>query len=104
MKSHCVRNKIFSLNTLEGVRLTEPEEIKQEILNYYVGLLGTPFGEKRCAYHALRLALKKRVSTDIKAGLIRGVTQEEIKSAMWSIKGDKAPGLDGYTSAFSQHN
>lgn len=104
MKSHCMRNKILSLNTLAGVRITDPEEIKLEILSYYEGLLGTSFDQKRCASHALRLALGKRVGTEFKSELTRVVTVEEIKVAMWSFQGDKAPGPDGYTSAFFQHN
>lgn len=32
LKSHCMRNKILSLNTLAGVRITDPKEIKLEIL------------------------------------------------------------------------
>ncbi|XP_058203014.1 uncharacterized protein LOC131317484 [Rhododendron vialii] len=104
-REHEMYLKFVKLSNAEEVfkkQKSRPEEIKLEILNYYIGLLGTPFGEKWCAFHALRLPLKKRASNDFKAGLTRGVTQEEIKSAMCSIKGDKAPGPD--TSAFFQHN
>ncbi|KAH7840791.1 hypothetical protein Vadar_021656 [Vaccinium darrowii] len=60
LKSHCVRHKILSLNTSTGVRLTDPTEIKKEILGYYEGLLGSSFDQKMDAYPALRLALTRK--------------------------------------------
>lgn len=103
LKPHCVRNKILSLNTSTGVRLTDPTEIKKEILGYYEGLLGSSFDQKMDAYPALRLALTRKVGSEFKDGLVKAVSREEVKAAMWSIKGDKALGPDGFTSAFFQH-
>lgn len=31
MKTHCLRNKILSLTTASGVRLTDPDDVKNEI-------------------------------------------------------------------------
>lgn len=59
---------------------------------------------KRSASHAIRLALGKKVGLQVKSDLTRAVTVEEIKASMWSFKGNKAPGPDGYTFSFFQHN
>ncbi|KAH7848240.1 hypothetical protein Vadar_001278 [Vaccinium darrowii] len=66
MKSHCLRNKILSLNNAAGVRLTDSSSIKDEILGYYIGLLGSPFAQRKNAYQALRLAVPHRLSTEMK--------------------------------------
>nr|GEX57492.1 MACPF domain-containing protein CAD1 [Tanacetum cinerariifolium] len=42
----------------------------------------------------------KNVSADSASHMVRAVTNEEIKAAMFSIGDDKAPGPDGYTYAF----
>lgn len=36
--------------------------------------------------------------------MTRPVTEEEIKSAMFSIHSDKAPGPDGFSAGFSKNN
>ncbi|KAH7861825.1 hypothetical protein Vadar_031371 [Vaccinium darrowii] len=95
LKTHCLRNKILSLENSHGVRLTDPKEVKEEILGYYVGLLGTPFAQRRDAYQILRLTVEQRLTAAMKEALTCVVSEAEIKSAMWSIKGDKAPGPDG---------
>ncbi|KAH7866733.1 hypothetical protein Vadar_024219 [Vaccinium darrowii] len=66
LKSRCLRNKILSLTNASGVRLTEPQAVKEEILGYYIGLLGSPFEQRRSAYQVLRLAVNQRVSVDMK--------------------------------------
>ena len=41
-----------------------------------------------------------RLSNQKADAMVRDVTDEEIKGAMFSIDGNKAPGPDGYTSVF----
>ena len=40
------------------------------------------------------------ITPEANADLIRSVTSEEIRSTMFGIDGDKAPGPDGFTSQF----
>ncbi|GKC29983.1 3-ketoacyl-CoA synthase 11-like protein, partial [Tanacetum coccineum] len=42
----------------------------------------------------------KQVSENSYSNMVSPITDEEIKSAMFSIGGDRAPGLDGFSSAF----
>lgn len=41
---------------------------------------------------------KKVVLNEARFSLCRMVTEKEVKEALWSIKDDKSPGLDGYNS------
>lgn len=47
--SNRLRNKILSLTTADGVRLDKSDEIKEEILRFYKGLLGTKFMQRQDA-------------------------------------------------------
>lgn len=104
MKSRYLRNKILSLTDANGVRLTDPADVKGEILGYYIGLLGSPFEQQVDATPVLNLAVSHRLTSVMKESLTKSITGAEIKAAMWSINGDKAPGPDGYNSAFFQKN
>lgn len=84
--------------------MDDPEAIRDEILKYYIGLLGTPFDQRVDAKAELHQAIHSKVSVEAKAALTRNVTCEEVKKALWSINGDKAPGPDGYNSLFYQKN
>lgn len=49
-----MRNKILSLVNADGVRLEKPEDIQEEILQFYKGLLGTRFMQKQDAKACLQ--------------------------------------------------
>ncbi|KAG5564631.1 hypothetical protein RHGRI_000728 [Rhododendron griersonianum] len=104
VKSHCLRNKVLSLTNVEGIRLTDPKAVQDEILGYYTSLLGSPFLHSKEAYSVLRLAVPQRLLVSQKLTLSSRVSGDEIKQAMWSIEGDKSPGPDGYSFAFFQSN
>lgn len=73
----------------------------RRILDYYVGQLGTPFSEKRDAQQVLNLVLTQKVDQDVGMDLVKPVTALEVKQAMWSIKGDKAPAQMVFNSVLS---
>ena len=53
-----------------------------------------------CSQDILNEILQTTLPVDATLELSKEVTAEEIKSVMFSIDGDKAPGLDGYTAHF----
>ncbi|KAH7833020.1 hypothetical protein Vadar_002410 [Vaccinium darrowii] len=55
------RNTILSLTDSDGNTLEEPEAIKKEILDYYIGLLGTSFVGKVDATAQLSLAIQSKI-------------------------------------------
>ncbi|XP_074298927.1 uncharacterized protein LOC141629907 [Silene latifolia] len=70
IKRRRMKNRVYSIHDMEGVLCSKPDDIKAAFEDYYRDLLLKP------------------------------VSDEEIKSAMFSIPGDKAPGPDGFSSQF----
>lgn len=99
-----MRNSILNLQDENGVNIVDSGAIKENILNYYIGLLGTEFDGKIDARTQLQEAIRSRVSISDQELLIKPVTGDEIRNALWSINGDKALGPDGYNSMFYQKN
>lgn len=56
--------------------------------------------QKQDAQACLQQVIKKKVPGPLHLELIKPVSVEEIKGALRPIKGDKAPGPDGYSSSF----
>lgn len=87
--------------------INDPEAVKQEILGYYAGLLGSSFDGKVDASPVLSQAIQTMVPLHLRDQLIVPVTGSEIKAALMSINGDngdKAPGPDKFNSMFFQKN
>lgn len=104
MHAHRVKNTILSLVNDQGVRLEDPVAIEEEILGYYQRLLGSDFMHKQDASEALSAAMLKKVPQEVRASMVAPVTEAEIWAALWSIHRDKAPGPDGFNSAFFHDN
>lgn len=104
VSSHQVRNKILSLVNADGIRLENPEDVQQEIIQCYKRLLGTKFLHRQDARASLQQIIRRKVPARVQVDLIRPVMVEEIKTALHSIKGDKAPGPDGFCASFFQQN
>lgn len=66
-------------------------------------LLGSEF-PSRDHVNSYNVKSGNLVSTVQQKDLCKQVTKEEIKNAMWSIGGDKAPSPDGHSSQFYKDN
>lgn len=104
MAAHKLRNKILSINDGNGIRLEDPADVKKEVVSFYVQLLGTSFSNRLEATDVLNGLVVAKVPMEYHAALTSLACAEEIKSAMFSIGGDKAPGPDGYNAVFFQKN
>ncbi|KAH7852648.1 hypothetical protein Vadar_027409 [Vaccinium darrowii] len=100
MNAHRARNTILSLANDQGVWLEDPIAIEAKILGYYQRLLGTSFAQKWDPIVALSAAISHKVPHVLHEGLIAPVTDLKIWEALKSIKKVKAPGPDGFNSAF----
>ncbi|KAH7840355.1 hypothetical protein Vadar_015873 [Vaccinium darrowii] len=75
-----MKNKILSLVDAEGVRLDKPEEVQQEIIGFYKGLLGTKFANRLDAKGCLQQIITKKVPSAMQMELTRPVSVDEIRS------------------------
>ncbi|GFS40060.1 hypothetical protein Acr_00g0066450 [Actinidia rufa] len=98
IKSNRAKNFIASITLEDGSRSTSNNQVSNAFVQYYMGLLGT---KGDCIKLDRDIVLKGNIlKAEQASNLIKAVSEEEIKSALFSIGEDKAPGPDGYTSCF----
>ncbi|KAK1381256.1 hypothetical protein POM88_028000 [Heracleum sosnowskyi] len=85
------RNRISSILNDEG-RCVESQEMVDQFVSFYKNLLAT---EVRCDQMVGLEEWVRKVPVEKTSDLVRMVTDEEIKNAMFGIGDDKAPGPDG---------
>lgn len=98
VKRNAKRNYVAAIMKDDGTPTTSQSEVATEFVGYYRNLLGTYstcdpidsniFGEG------------PRLSLEHADSLVRDISQQEIKDALFSIGDDKSPGPDGYSSCF----
>ncbi|KAJ0711326.1 putative RNA-directed DNA polymerase [Helianthus annuus] len=96
VKSRNARNKIHCINDVHGNRF-EGEDVAAALLDHYSNFLGM---EDLVSSLDDEDLFVNKLSHDTAEYMVRQVTREKVKKAMFSIGENKAPGPDGYTSAF----
>ncbi|XP_018488079.1 uncharacterized protein LOC108858692 [Raphanus sativus] len=94
-----MKNRVQSLLNENGVEHYE-EEQKGEIAVQYFQNLFSSSGSQNA--DRLLEGMLPRVTDRMNSGLIKPVTEAEIKRAVKAIKSDSAPGIDGMTGQFFQ--
>ena len=97
LKGRSHRSKVFSLCDVHGVRY-EGDQIPNLFLNHFKDFLG--ISHKIQLIDDMDELFVNKLSTEEADGMIRNVTCEEIKKALFDIDDSKAPGSDGFTAAF----
>ncbi|KAH6786950.1 hypothetical protein C2S52_006502 [Perilla frutescens var. hirtella] len=82
----------------DGTHVEDPDQICQDFVEYYSNLFGVRVASLSPVNAILDLGLK--LDEDQRNALEADITTIEIKSALFDIGDEKAPGPDGYTSAF----
>ena len=96
IKTNRFRNHIASISLADESRSSSKNQVSEALLQFYKDLLGS---NSSCARLAKDIVLEGNIlEADQANDLIRAITDVEIKSAIFSIREDKAPGLDGFTS------
>ncbi|VFQ82141.1 unnamed protein product [Cuscuta campestris] len=86
----------------QGRTTTSGEQVIEEFIGYYTNLFGTTTPIQPVNWSVFGQG--PRLSTSQGQQLLRKVEIAEVKEALQSIGRDKAPGPDGYTSAFFLEN
>ncbi|RVW19306.1 LINE-1 reverse transcriptase-like [Vitis vinifera] len=92
------RNNTLDRIKINGVWLSEEQEVKEGIVNAFQQLLSEELGWK-ADIEGLHLS---HLSSQEAGNLELPFSEEEIHSALLEMDGDKAPGPDGFTVAFWQ--
>nr|XP_043615879.1 uncharacterized protein LOC122587779 [Erigeron canadensis] len=93
-KNH--RSKIEVIKDMNGVT-HEGGDVQEALVDHYIHFLGM---EHTTTLNPSPELVAKRLDQGKASNMIKRITDEEIKQAMFSIGENKVPGPDGYISAF----
>lgn len=95
------RNQIMVIKNVVGEWISKEHEVKDYVRNGFEDIYTTSF---TCVNWATPLSSQwqARLIEEEKNSINGGALDEEIKSALWSLKAFKAPGLDGLHAGFFQ--
>ncbi|GAB2266969.1 hypothetical protein Dimus_037926 [Dionaea muscipula] len=98
IRKQAIKNQIVSITKADGTCTSSVQEMGEEFINFYQQLLGsyTPINHEEWNH----VAMGAKVSSEDQTSLCLPITDPEIKSALWSIGENKAPGPDGYSAGF----
>jgi len=100
------RNKLISLTREDGEVVEGHEAVKSEVIPYFHRVLGVDQMPRVLNEEVMESSINLKLSLTqqhVLAGLDgfkQDVTREEIKHAMFSLKNNKAHGLDGFNAGF----
>ena len=100
VQSRNARNKISSILDAQGNQF-EGDQVSTAFLTHYTNFLGMDYQVEDFDFGDLCANTLNALSAN---HMVRSVTRDEVKKAMFSIGENKAPGPDGYTSAFFKHS
>ncbi|XP_056685823.1 uncharacterized protein [Spinacia oleracea] len=99
IRSRNLKNQIYSIHDMGGVWKDNPTEVADAFLEYYKYLLESKH-ESRTPVLKKVVQLGPVCQAHHKAILNANNTADEVRAALFSIPGAKAPGLDGFGSHF----
>ena len=103
-KSIAIRQNKGTISTLtdsDGNKILTHLELAKKAVSYFQKLIGTADESVTgCSLSLLEELFGTSITSEANADLARSVTSDEIKSTMFGIDGDKAPGPDGFTAHF----
>ncbi|KAK4390169.1 hypothetical protein Sango_2080200 [Sesamum angolense] len=98
VKRNAARNSILAITKADGSIITSAPKIAQEFVNFYTSLLGTE--DQTLPVDDGVFHWGPSLTSELTSNLCRAVTPAKVKTAVFQISDNKAPGPDGYTSCF----
>jgi len=92
------RGYVAAISKEDGSMTESTEEVALEFLRYFEGLLGTSSQVEHIDPQVLQCG--EVISSHQGCDLLKAVSSEEIKDALFGIGNDKAPGPDGFSALF----
>ncbi|GKA98042.1 RNA-directed DNA polymerase, eukaryota, reverse transcriptase zinc-binding domain protein [Tanacetum coccineum] len=97
LKNRNHKNIINSIRDGKG-NLYKGKDVADQFVNHFQAFLGNTETVKDCDY--IIPLIKRKLNAYTTNFMVRDVCSEEIKAAMFQIKSNKVPRLDGFTSLF----
>lgn len=94
-----LHQKMFSIHDTQGNWIDNSKEVPGAFLSFYKDLLGSTFPHRT---QVIRQIIQEGnlINDHHREILNAPYTRDDIKKALFSIPGSKAPGLDGFSSSF----
>lgn len=97
MKDRTQKKQIIEITNLLGDKLTEPDAIKREIVDFYKSLIGSA-AASLSSINRMYMKNSPTLSHQQRFDLCAEVTTQEIVESLKAIGDDKAPGIDGFNA------
>ncbi|XP_047335626.1 uncharacterized protein LOC124939164 [Impatiens glandulifera] len=96
------KEESFSSRSLEKGQ----EVVQKKAITYYKGLIGTKISNEGldARLRVLQQIVLRRIANEDANKMVKRVSQEEIKNTLFTMKGGKSPGPDGYNANFFKEN
>ncbi|KAL0307939.1 UNVERIFIED_CONTAM: Transposon TX1 uncharacterized protein [Sesamum calycinum] len=92
--------RIFQIYDEAGNTFMEPNDISNVFVAYYQRLLGGDRTNRAMDLRYLRPWAKHIITDEEASLLVRPITKDDVKTTVFDIEEDRAPGPDGYLSGF----
>ena len=102
VKSRFNRNKLVSLTLDDGSTVSDPMLIKVEATAFFHTILNGSAAQPYPGKSFLSQYISKQLSRTHSDSLIEVISSEEVKSALFNIHPNKAPGPNGFNAFFFQ--
>lgn len=99
IRARRAKNKVIQIKDAMGNEWNHPSHISEAFRHYYIELMGTQKHTKAVHNQIVRKG-GPVLNNQHHSILLKPVTGLEIKEALFSIPGNKAPGPDGYSTQF----
>ncbi|XP_021743062.1 uncharacterized protein LOC110709156 isoform X2 [Chenopodium quinoa] len=90
-----IRNRICSIIHEDQI-IQSLSQVVKAFMDYYQKLLGTRSEPERTTHNVV-IGVGSVLDHDQQVSLFTNFTEEDVKSSLWSIDDDKAPGPDGFS-------
>ncbi|XP_059290158.1 uncharacterized protein LOC132043715 [Lycium ferocissimum] len=98
-KMRACRNSITSIYNKNGTKLTDPSQVENEFINFFIKLMGESGATHPCPNSEI-IKKGKCLTSEQKNYLIGEVTREEVLTAIKEMPKDKALGVDDFPIEF----
>ncbi|KAL2933614.1 LINE-1 retrotransposable element ORF2 protein [Bienertia sinuspersici] len=104
LRAQRLRSNLYSIYNMQGQLQSDPDSVSKAFLDYYEQLIGTTDEGGRQQVEMEVVEVGPRLSNTQHDRLIAPFTSADVKDAIFSMDGSKAPGPDGFNAQFYKEN